>query len=161
MRKQRQGRVVITESIVSHISTLGLGWYASTKHALRGMSVALRQEVRDLGIDVVAIEPGAVNTEFDEVAFESLKNVQHQEDYQQLADDFHTYMVGAYKRAPGPKSTAKAMVRALNAAKPKLVYRTTSDAKFGPAIIGMTPDKAYDNMILSSVKKAGQGKDKG
>ena len=158
MRKQKSGRIVITESIVSHISTLGLGWYASTKHALRGMSVALRQEVRDFGIDVVAIEPGAVNTEFDEVAFETLKNTPHQDDYKQLADDFLAYMKDSYKKAPGPKSTARAMVRALNASKPKTVYQTTPDAKVAPTMMSIMPDRTYDNMILSSVKKAGQKK---
>lgn len=156
MRKQRSGRIVITESIVSHISTLGLGWYASTKHALRGMSIALRQEVRDLGIEVVSVEPGAVDTDFDEVAFERLKAVDYPEDYQQLAEDFHAYMVDAYSKAPGPESTATAMVKALTAEKPRLVYKTTTDARLGPAVIGMVPDAAYDKMILSAVHKAGE-----
>lgn len=155
MRKQRSGRIVITESIVSHISTLGLGWYASTKHALRGMGIALRQEVRNLGIEVVAVEPGGVDTDFDEVAFERLKTVEHPQDYQQLVDDFYAYMRDAYDKAPGPESTANAMVKALTAEKPRLVYKTTTDAKLGPAVMGMVPDAAYDKMILSAVQKAG------
>ncbi len=156
MRKQRSGRIVITESIVSHISTLGLGWYASTKHALRGMSIALRQEVRDLGIEVVAVEPGGVDTDFDEVAFERLKAVEHPRDYQRLVDDFYAYMVNAYSKAPGPESTAEAMVKALTADKPRFVYKTTADAKLGPAVVGMVPDATYDKMILSAVRKAGE-----
>jgi len=156
MRKQRSGRIVITESVVSHMSTLGLGWYASTKHALRGMSIALRQEVKDFGISVVAIEPGGVDTEFDEVAFEKLKNVEHPEDYENLVNDFHAYMLDAYRKAPNADSTADAMVDALNDKKPKFVYKTTSDAKFAPAIISMVPDATYDKFILKSIKEAGE-----
>ena len=153
MRKQKYGRVVITESIVSHITTLGLGWYASTKHALRGMSIALRQEVRDFGIEVVAIEPGAVNTNFAPVAFEALDNNHTIEDYYELSDGFKNYMIDAYSKAPGTESTADAMVKALTTDKPKTIYKTTTDAKFGPTIIGMVKDKTYDNQILKQVKK--------
>ena len=154
MRAQKSGRVIITESIVSHISTLGLGWYASTKHALRGMSIALRQEVRDLGIEVVAIEPGTVATGFADVAFETLKAVDHPADYQQLADGFYNYMVDSYSSAPGPESTADAMVEALTADSPHSVYKTTTDAKIGPKIAGIVPDKAYDALTLRTILKA-------
>lgn len=155
MRKQRSGRILITESIVSHISTLGLGWYASTKHALRGMSVALRQEVKDLGIHVIAIEPGAADTEFDDVAFKKLNEVQHPVEYKVLVKGFHAYMQDVYRKAPGPESTAKAMVEALITPNPDYVYKSTIDAKLGPFFAGMIPDSAYDRMVLSMFTKAG------
>jgi len=156
MRKQRSGRILITESIVSHVSTLGLGWYAATKHALRAMSVALRQEIKDLGIHVVAIEPGAVNTGFDEVAFEKLNAIKHPDEYKALVSGFQAYMVDVYRNAPGPESTAKAMVEALTAANPSYVYKSTVDAKFGPLFAGVVPDSAYDRIILSMFNKAGR-----
>jgi len=77
MRAQRSGRIIITASVVSHVSMAGLGWYASTKHAIRAVADALRQETRDLGIDVVLIEPGAVRTGFDQMAFQNLDAVDH------------------------------------------------------------------------------------
>jgi len=156
MRRQGSGRIVITQSLLSNISTLGLGWYASTKHALRGMSTALRQEVRHLGIDVVSIEPGGVDTDFGEVAFGKLNSVSHPEDYRRLADDFHAYMVDVYRKSPGPDGTAAAMVEALTARKPKLVYRTTMDAKFMPLVASRVPDFAYDRIVLAEIRKAGK-----
>lgn len=156
MRQQRSGRILITESVVSHVSTLGLGWYAATKHALRGMSVALRQEVKDLGIHVIAIEPGAVNTEFDDVAFQKLTAVQHPDEYKALVEGFRAYMVDVYRKAPGPKTTAEAMVEALTSPNPSYVYKSTADAKFGPFFAGLVPDSAYDRMVLSMFRKFGR-----
>ena len=69
MRKQRSGRILMTASVVAHVSLVGLGWYAATKHSVRAVANALRQEVRSLGIKVSVIEPGTVRTNFDSVAF--------------------------------------------------------------------------------------------
>jgi short-subunit dehydrogenase len=154
MRKQKSGRIVITASVVSHVSILGLGWYASTKHALRALGVALRQEVKELGIDVVMIEPGAIKTGFDKVAFEALHKVDHPSDYQDYVDGFEKHMITAYSKCPGPESTAECIVKALTAKKPKTVYKTTTDAKMLPRMQAIMPDKMFDNFLLSSIKKA-------
>ena len=149
MRKQRSGRIIIMESILSHVSTLGVGWYAATKHALRGMSIALRQEVKNLGIDVIAVEPGSVNTGFEDVALANLEAVRHPDEYSEMVKGFHAYMSEVYRKAPGPESTAIKMVEALTTANPSAVYKSTMDAKFGPLLASMVPDKAYDRMVLS------------
>jgi NADP-dependent 3-hydroxy acid dehydrogenase YdfG len=154
MRKQRSGRIVITASIVSHVSQMGLGWYASTKHAIHAMSVALRQEVRDLGIEVVMIEPGGVNTGFAEVAFATMDAITPPDDYRELHDGFRQFMVNNYAATPGPESTANDMVKAITSEKPDLVYKTTTDSKFGPLVVGMIPDRAFDSMILRAVRGA-------
>lgn len=154
MRKQRSGRVVITTSIVSHVSQMGLGWYASTKHALTAMCVALRQEVRDLGIEVVMIEPGAVNTGFAEVAFGTMDAITPPEDYRELHEGFKKFAVNNYATSPGPESTAEAMVKAITAEKPRLVYKTTTDSKVMPSVVGLMPDRAFDSLILRTVRGA-------
>lgn len=154
MRKQRSGRVVITASIVSHVSQMGLGWYASTKHALTAMTIALRQEVRDLGIEVVMIEPGAVNTGFGDVAFATIDGITPPDDYRELHDGFRKFMRNNYAVAPGPESTANDMVKAITADKPQLVYKTTTDSKVGPFVVGMIPDRAFDSLILRTIRGA-------
>jgi NAD(P)-dependent dehydrogenase (short-subunit alcohol dehydrogenase family) len=156
MRRQRSGRIVITESLLSDMTTAGLGWYASTKHALRAISTSLRQEVRRLGIDVVSIRPGGVATDFGDVAFDKLANVDHADDYRRLSADFHAYMRALYERSPGPDSTAAAMVAALTAKKPKRVYRTTLDSRVMPKIAALVPGSAYDAIVLTEMRKAGK-----
>jgi NAD(P)-dependent dehydrogenase (short-subunit alcohol dehydrogenase family) len=154
MRRQRSGRIVLTSSTVSRISTLGLGWYASTKHALRAMGVALRQEVREFGIEVVMIEPGAVKTGFDAVALGTLRRVRHPDDYKEYVRGFGRFLSGAYRMSPGPESTADCMVKALTARRPKTVYKTTMDAKVIPRAIALVPDRLFDRLVLSAIKSA-------
>ncbi|MBN2134896.1 MAG: SDR family NAD(P)-dependent oxidoreductase [Acidobacteria bacterium] len=152
MRQQKSGRIVLVASIVSNISMAGLGWYASTKHALKAVANALRQEVKGLGIKVSMIQPGVVKTEFDEVALSTLRKIDHPEDYKPLMKGFDKYISDSYSKCPGPESTAKCMFKAITARRPKTVYRTTLDAKFLPRLVSLMPDKLFDRVILKSMK---------
>lgn len=160
MRKQKAGRIVITESLASYLSTLGLGWYASTKQAVKGMSSALRQEVKSFGIDVISIRPGIVDTGFDEVAYKTFKNTQHPEDYKELTDDYYAYLVDSFNKAHKPNSTVNAIIKAITSKKPKAVYRTTPDAKLLSKFIPILPVKLFDSIMLYLVKRAGKKKRK-
>ena len=152
MRKEGSGLVINTASIVGHVSIPVLGWYASTKHAVEAMSDALRMEVKRLGIDVVMIEPGAVKTEFDEVAFAALDKVEHPEDYQALVTAFRERSENAYAKCPGPESTADAVLKAIKARRPKFRYATTTDAKILPKVRRWLGDRLFDKAILSQFR---------
>ena len=154
MRQQKSGRIIISASVASHVSAAGAGWYASTKHAVKAIADALRQEVRDLGIDVVLIEPGVVKTGFDEVAFSALDKIVHPDDYKRLVRGFRRTMENAYQNSPGPENTAEAMVEAATAKKPKTRYRTTKDAKMLPLASGLVSDRRLDGLVLSQFYKA-------
>ncbi len=144
MRERRSGRIINVASLVSHLSTPIIGWYAATKHAVDAMSDALRMEVKKLGIDVVLIEPGAVKTGFEEVAFTKLDAAPHADDYRGFVNGFRNYAARMYKRSPGPDGTADAIVRAITARRPKVRYRTTSDSKFLAPLSTLTPDRISD-----------------
>ncbi len=152
MREQKSGRIVITESLATHASCVGIGWYAASKHALRGMHTALRQELKHTGIQVIAIEPGRVKTDFWK---HSGKNIPNKiEDYQKLTDNFRAYMdKPTYWQTPTTDSTVKAMIHALTADKPKTIYRTTKDAKLFPLLMKFIPDCLYDKIVLSQLDK--------
>jgi len=69
MRKRGDcGQVIHLSSMSAYRVPRGSGVYASTKHAVRALTEALRLELRDLdsGIRVTAISPGLVQTEFAE-----------------------------------------------------------------------------------------------
>ncbi|MFE9093392.1 oxidoreductase [Streptomyces sp. NPDC007264] len=62
MRRRRSGAIVQMSSMGGQMSFAGFGAYSGTKFALEGMSEALADEVREFGIKVLIVEPGAFRT---------------------------------------------------------------------------------------------------
>jgi NAD(P)-dependent dehydrogenase (short-subunit alcohol dehydrogenase family) len=62
LRKRGAGLVINTSSIMGRYSLPCLGVYCATKFALEALVEAQRDELKGLGIDVVAVEPGAFPT---------------------------------------------------------------------------------------------------
>jgi NAD(P)-dependent dehydrogenase (short-subunit alcohol dehydrogenase family) len=62
MRAQGEGRIVMVSSIYGRTATPLTGWYQAAKHALEGLSDALRVEVARDDIHVILVEPGGVRT---------------------------------------------------------------------------------------------------
>jgi NAD(P)-dependent dehydrogenase (short-subunit alcohol dehydrogenase family) len=72
MRAKGHGRIINVSSIGGRISFPMMGAYTATKHAVEALSDALRMELAPFGIAVSIVEPGAIRTEFNEVAVSSL-----------------------------------------------------------------------------------------
>lgn len=62
LRQRGGGRIVNVSSIYGRATTPLSGWYQAAKHALEGLSDALRMEVAGDGISVVLVEPGGFRT---------------------------------------------------------------------------------------------------
>lgn len=158
LRSQGYGRLIITSSLVGHIAIPGIGWYASSKHALRAMSEALRMELLPFNISVTLIEPGAVKTGFEDVAVGALDSVRVKAPYHDLLSAFGPFIKKSYAKAPGMSSTVKAMVKALESKRPKWIYRTTFDAKGYPKLKAFLGLKGYSltarKIIMRNKKKA-------
>ena len=71
IRRQNEGRIINLSSIAGEIEQPGTAIYA-TKHAIEAIDAALRVEVEDFGVRVMGVQPGPVNTNFDEVAAASI-----------------------------------------------------------------------------------------
>lgn len=68
MRAQRRGRILITGSIAGFIPGTYQAVYNGTKAFLDSFSFALRAELKDSGVTVTCLMPGATETEFFERA---------------------------------------------------------------------------------------------
>ena len=152
MRERKSGLIINTSSVVGKVSMPILGWYASTKHAVEAISDALRMEVKHLGIHVVVIEPGPVRTEFEETAFLTLDKLVQPEGYRSLAATFKRYSENMYAKAPGPDSTADAVVTAIKANRPKCRYPTTIMAKVLLKVKWLFGDRLLDKAMLSGFR---------
>jgi len=72
MRQRRRGRILNVSSMGGRATLPGGAFYHASKYAVEAISDALRMEVAQFGIDVVLIEPGPVDTPWNQVASGSL-----------------------------------------------------------------------------------------
>ena len=87
MRDRGEGTVVNISSVAGRVATPGGGAYSASKFALEAMSDALRGEVDRLGVDVVLVEPGPVETDFrDRVETELERGTERRPAYEWVYD---------------------------------------------------------------------------
>ena len=126
MRKRRKGRIVNVSSMVGKFPFPMSGVYAATKHALEALTDALRLEVAPFGIQVIAIRPGFVNTEFNDAASRITGDLMSKTapDYKLL---YQTSGAGVGKlfvnaTVPGPEPIADLVLEAALSENPRMVY---------------------------------------
>jgi len=126
MRRRRGGTIVNLSSMAGKFAFPGSGPYAATKHAVEAITDALRMEVRPFGIRVVAIRPGFIATEFNEVANRLTGDLPARTDpdyravYETSGRGIGKMFVDA--AIPGPELIARIIVEAVLSDAPKPVY---------------------------------------
>lgn len=63
MRKQKNGLIINTSSVLGRFSAPFMTFYNAAKFAVEGLSEGLHYEVRPLGVDVAIVQPGAYPTD--------------------------------------------------------------------------------------------------
>src|SRR6476659_5844250 len=63
MRRQQDGLIINTSSVLGRFSSPFMTFYNAAKFAVEGISEGLHYEVRPLGVDVAILQPGAFPTE--------------------------------------------------------------------------------------------------
>ena len=156
MRAKRAGRIINITSMGGKIYTPLGSWYHATKHALEGWSDCLRIELAPLGIDVVIIEPGLIETGFGDVVADSLLKRSSTGPYAGLVGAVaqgtrDTYGQG---RSSDPRVIAEVVGLAASVPRPRTRYVR---GKFGKLLIAMRTwlgDRMFDRIILSQLPKA-------
>jgi len=153
MRRQQWGKVVNISSVGGRITVPGGGAYHASKHAAEAMSDALRFELRDFGIDVIIIEPGAIASRWTEKAVSDLaRRTDPASPYasldqavaQQLESAYHGLLALA---ARDPEAVAKVVQRAITAARPKTRYVVPPVARLFIGVHGLLPERAWDALM--------------
>lgn len=68
MRRQRSGHIINISSVGGRMTTPGLSAYQAAKWAVGGFTEVLAQEAAPFGVKVVSVEPGAMRTQWGQVA---------------------------------------------------------------------------------------------
>jgi short-subunit dehydrogenase len=150
MRHRQSGKIVNISSVVGKVTIPLLGAYTATKHAVESLTDAMRMELKHSGIQVIAVAPGSISTNFGST----------------LVDSVETWMSpdSPYKRAYSkflkdrnadggaePMVIASAILKAIQAKNPKARYAAPFDSKVMPAVKGLFPTKTLDKVIIRTV----------
>jgi NAD(P)-dependent dehydrogenase (short-subunit alcohol dehydrogenase family) len=147
------GTVVNISSIGGKVALPTYSAYAGSKFAMEALSDSLRREVKDFGIGVVVIEPGAVKTEMatrgiatadrlkDEMSADQLDRYGNLIDaMSSLARSFDTDGVAADR-------AAKVIANAATAARPRTRYTIGRDAAILARVSRVVSDRILDRVV--------------
>lgn len=146
MRAQHSGKVINISSIGGKIVTPFGGWYHATKFAVEALSDDLRMQTKNLGIDIIVIEPGGIKTEWDSFALNNLLKYAN-EPYKNYAKKIGESFKKSYKHASPPDVVARIILKSIKAKKPKTRYSVGSKAKLS-LFVAKLPDRLRDWMLL-------------
>lgn len=154
MRQKRAGKIINISSIGGKIYTPLGAWYHATKHALEGWSDCLRRELRPFNIDVVIVEPGVIQTEFDNVLVGPLMKRSGNGAYAELAQAVASANERTYGNGGGsdPSVITNVILTAIESDRPKTRYVAGQMARpllFARKYLG---DRLFDRAIMSQVR---------
>jgi NADP-dependent 3-hydroxy acid dehydrogenase YdfG len=150
MRTRGSGLIINVSSTGGIITTPFGGWYQSSKFAVEGLSDTLRKDVKGFGIDVVVIEPGAIESEWASIAMEHLMKISS-EPYREAAQKTSKAIEDAYRNASDPQVIARVILKAIKAKKPKTRYVAGKQGKMIVMMHSLLTDRQFDNMILKRI----------
>lgn len=154
MREKGSGTIINISSMGGKMYTPLGAWYHASKHALEGWSDCLRLEVAPLGIDVVIIEPGAIQTEFADVMAEPMLVRSGSGAYAKLAQAMAQMTKKSYAagNASPPEVIADVVSKAIAARQPKTRYVAGKFAKPMIWIRTWLGDRIFDRVVMSMIQ---------
>ena len=147
MREQNFGLIINMSSVVGHVSMPLIGFYAASKHALEAISDSARNELYKFGIHVVLVEPGAIQTEFEDVAFSQMDKAIQTDVYKPLAQKLKKLSNMKYARAPKAAAVANVVQKIATTNKPKKRYKVGLDAHFMIPVKNILGDNIIDPIL--------------
>lgn len=153
MRAAGAGRIVNIGSMGGKVVFPGGGAYHATKYSVEAISDAMRWEVKQFGVGVVLIEPGAIKTEFDKAVNAGLSDLAVDDGpYAKFNKSVGEITSAAYSGPLGafsgkPEAVAKVVERAITSRRPRPRYTVTLGAK---ALIGthaLVSDRGWDRFV--------------
>jgi NADP-dependent 3-hydroxy acid dehydrogenase YdfG len=118
LRKQGGGHIIGTSSNLGHVVLPVIGYYCSSKWAFEAIHESLALEVKDFGIKVTIIEPGAYATEFG--SQESLKFAAGMDIYADYKQQFFNNLKDLERG--DPEATPAALFSVVDAENPPLRF---------------------------------------
>jgi NAD(P)-dependent dehydrogenase (short-subunit alcohol dehydrogenase family) len=142
LRAAGGGRIVNVSSIYGRTTTPLSGWYQASKHALEGLTDALRAEVASDRIHVILVEPGGFRTDI--WGEQGIANPS--ERYETAYRRTHRALELADPLLGNPATCARVIAGALQSRMPRARYLVGSDAHLLAAVMPLTPSVVKDRI---------------
>ncbi|HEX8018817.1 oxidoreductase [Mucilaginibacter sp.] len=127
LRKQRSGHIINISSIAGITANTGWAIYAGSKYAVIGISEVLAADVKEFGIKVTVVAPGAFRTSF--LTAGSLSITENKiDDYKEVRAIHNKYLKMDGKQAGDPEKAATAIINAVYEENPPLYLLLGGDA---------------------------------
>jgi NAD(P)-dependent dehydrogenase (short-subunit alcohol dehydrogenase family) len=157
MRAQGSGRIVNISSMGGKIYEPLGAWYHATKFAVEGLSDSLRLELKPFGIDVVIVEPGAIRTEWADIAADKLEKTSGGTVYADQAGRVASVLraMGTNpRRATDPAVVGRVIAAAATSRRPRTRYVTGFGAR--PLLLArrLLPDRSFDRVMTIAYRRA-------
>ncbi|HMQ52435.1 MAG TPA: SDR family oxidoreductase [Anaerolineae bacterium] len=152
--RQGRGRIVNMSSISGRVAMPFFGPYTTSKFALEAITDVLRLELKPWGIDVIAIEPGAIATPIWDKSLtkaDQMVAALPPEGQRLYGPALARLRRSVQKTAQGgvpPEKVAEAVAHALLAKRPRVRYLVGSDARLAARLIWLLPDRWRDWLIM-------------
>jgi NAD(P)-dependent dehydrogenase (short-subunit alcohol dehydrogenase family) len=127
MRYQQSGHIINISSIAGFAPGTGWSVYAATKFSIEGLSTVLAEDVREFGIKVTVVAPGAFRTSF--LTPESLTMAKNpMEEYTAVRASQAKYLQMDGQQAGDPEKAAAAIINVAYQENPPLHLLLGADA---------------------------------
>lgn len=151
MRARRTGRILMMSSVAGFITPPTYGAYSSSKHALEGLTNALRLEMYSFGVEVILIEPGYIVTNFQKTVKELAQPYAERAKDSPYVKIYSGAWAGANQARNSSKTTpedcARVIQEAIEATHPKARYPVTPLAKWTSLGKRLLPDTLLDSFL--------------
>lgn len=129
MRENCEGRIITISSILGRMTLPMGGWYHASKYALEGISDCLRQELRSFGVKVILINPGAVKSEWADIALSKAIQYSKNTDYGTMTKQLENLLLKSIKIQGKAEKVAEVIVNASESRNPRIRYIVPAHAK--------------------------------
>jgi NAD(P)-dependent dehydrogenase (short-subunit alcohol dehydrogenase family) len=160
MIRAARGRVCFISSIGGRGGLPYLSPYNASKAAIGAVADSLRQEMKQFGVEVSYVEPGAIATEIWDkgvVAGEALRESLGPEMNDLYGAKLERLRALAQKTGEGglpPDAVAKVVDHALTASRPKARYVVGGEAKATAALRTYLPKRVFDRIVERRIGSA-------
>jgi NAD(P)-dependent dehydrogenase (short-subunit alcohol dehydrogenase family) len=155
--RRGNGRIVNVGSIGGRVAGPLQGAYSASKFAMEALTDSLRLELRQWGIPVALIEPGAIDTSIWGKGLAEADELEKELD--ERAHALYDGQIAAVRKmaeksaaeAVPPVEVARAVAHALTSDKPKTRYVVGRDAKIQAILARVVPDRQRDWLVAKTV----------